>query len=97
MNHLLNLLFYFLFYFEGSTWGITPVNARYYTECTLLGIIPLVARPSGITRSRICRMPILSISSWDHPKRGDLPTTIGAASTNSISEEETPICMKAIA
>ena len=41
---LFSLLLYFPFYFEGSTWGITPVNARYYTECTLLGIIPLVAR-----------------------------------------------------
>ncbi|MBD3180929.1 hypothetical protein GF312_01485 [Candidatus Poribacteria bacterium] len=41
---LMNLILYFPFYFEGSTWGVTPVNARYYTECTLLGIIPLVAR-----------------------------------------------------
>jgi len=41
---LLNMVLYFFFYFEGSTWGITPVNARYYTECTLLGIIPLIAR-----------------------------------------------------
>jgi len=41
---LVNLFLYFFFYFDGSTWGITPVNARYYTECTLLGIIPLVAR-----------------------------------------------------
>ncbi len=41
---LFNLAFYFFFYFEGSTWGITPVNARYYNETTLLGILPLVAR-----------------------------------------------------
>ncbi len=41
---LFDLLFYFFFYFEGSTFGITPAHARYYTECTLLGIIPLVAR-----------------------------------------------------
>jgi 4-amino-4-deoxy-L-arabinose transferase-like glycosyltransferase len=41
---LMNLLIYSFFYFEGSTWGITPVNARYYAESTLLGIIPLVAR-----------------------------------------------------
>ncbi len=39
-----NLLLYAFFYFEGSTWGFTPVNARYYTESTLLGFIPLVAR-----------------------------------------------------
>ena len=38
-----NLLLYAFFYFEGSTWGFTPVNARYYTESTLLGFIPLVA------------------------------------------------------
>ena len=39
-----NLLLYAFFYFEGSTWGYTPVNARYYTESTFLGFIPLVAR-----------------------------------------------------
>ena len=39
-----NLLLYAFFYFEGSTWGFTPVNARYYTESTFLGFIPLVAR-----------------------------------------------------
>ena len=39
-----NLLLYSVFYFEGSTWGFTPVNARYYTESTFLGFIPLVAR-----------------------------------------------------
>jgi hypothetical protein len=53
---LLNLLFYFFFYFEGSTWGITPVNARYYTECTLLGIIPLVARGMFILYGLIRRL-----------------------------------------
>lgn len=39
-----NLLLYAFFYFEGSTWGFTPVNARYYTESTFLAFIPLVAR-----------------------------------------------------
>ena len=39
-----NLLLYAVFYFEGSTWGFTPVNARYYTESTFLGFIPLAAR-----------------------------------------------------
>lgn len=39
-----NLLLYAFFYFEGSTWGFTPVNARYYTESTFLGFIPLFAR-----------------------------------------------------
>ena len=39
-----NLLLYAFFYFEGSTWGFTPVNARYYTESTFLGFIPLAAR-----------------------------------------------------
>jgi hypothetical protein len=52
-----NLLFYFFFYFEGSTWGITPVNARYYTECTLLGIIPLVARGMFIFYGWMRRIP----------------------------------------
>lgn len=51
------LLLYFPFYFEGSTWGITPVNARYYTECTLLGIIPLVARGMSIFYGWIRRIP----------------------------------------
>jgi len=53
---VLNLLFYFFFYFEGSTWGITPVNARYYTECTLLGIIPLVARGMFILYGLVRRL-----------------------------------------
>lgn len=53
---LLSLLFYFPFYFEGSTWGITPVNARYYTECTLLGIIPLIARGMFIVYGWVSRM-----------------------------------------
>ena len=39
-----NLFLYAFFYFEGSTWGFTPVNARYYTESTFLGFIPLAAR-----------------------------------------------------
>ena len=41
---IVNLLLYAFFYFEGSTWGFTPVNARYYTESTFLGFIPLAAR-----------------------------------------------------
>ena len=35
---------YFFYHFAGSTWGFTPVNVRYYAECTLLGVLPLVAR-----------------------------------------------------
>ncbi|MFC1717131.1 hypothetical protein ACFL6S_25940 [Candidatus Poribacteria bacterium] len=54
---LINLLLYFFFYFDGSTWGITPVNARYYTECTLLGIIPLVARGMFIFYGWVRRIP----------------------------------------
>lgn len=41
---LVTALLYFFFYFDGSTFGFTAINARYYTECTLLGIIPLMAR-----------------------------------------------------
>ncbi len=41
---VVSLLLYAFFYFEGSTWGFTPVNARYYTEAIFLGFIPLVAR-----------------------------------------------------
>jgi hypothetical protein len=37
--------------------GITPVNARYYTECTLLGIIPLVARGMYIAYGWIRKIP----------------------------------------
>lgn len=48
-----NLLLYAFFYFEGSTWGFTPVNARYYTETTLLAFIPLVARGMLIVYERI--------------------------------------------
>jgi len=55
---LLSLLFYFPFYFEGSTWGVTPVNARYYTECTLLGIIPLVARGMFILYGWVRKIPL---------------------------------------
>ena len=47
-----NLLLYAFFYFEGSTWGFTPVNARYYTESTFLGFIPLVARGMFILYER---------------------------------------------
>jgi hypothetical protein len=54
---ILNMALYFFFYFEGSTWGVTPVNARYYTECTLLGIIPLIARGMFITYNRIRKIP----------------------------------------
>ena len=39
-----SLLLYAFFYFEGSTWGFTPVNARYYTEAIFIGFIPLIAR-----------------------------------------------------
>ena len=48
-----NLLLYAFFYFEGSTWGFTPVNARYYTETTLLAFIPLVARGMFILYERM--------------------------------------------
>lgn len=54
---ILNLSIYFFFYFEGSTWGVTPVNARYYNECTLLGIIPLIARGITIIHGWIKRIP----------------------------------------
>ena len=47
-----NLLLYAFFYFEGSTWGFTPVNARYYTESTFLGFIPLAARGIYILNER---------------------------------------------
>ena len=47
-----NLLLYASFYFEGSTWGFTPVNARYYTESTFLGFIPLAARGIHILYER---------------------------------------------
>ena len=47
-----NLLLYASFYFEGSTWGFTPVNARYYTESTFLGFIPLAARGMFILYER---------------------------------------------
>lgn len=47
-----NLLLYAFFYFEGSTWGFTPVNARYYTESTFLGFIPLAARGICILNER---------------------------------------------
>ncbi len=47
-----NLLLYAFFYFEGSTWGFTPVNARYYTESIFLAFIPLVARGMFILYER---------------------------------------------
>jgi hypothetical protein len=52
---LANLLFYFPFYFEGATQGSTPVNARYYAESTLLGVIPLLARGILIVYDRMRR------------------------------------------
>ncbi len=47
-----SLLLYAFFYFEGSTWGFTPVNARYYTEAIFLGFIPLAARGMFIIYER---------------------------------------------
>ena len=49
---VVSLLLYAFFYFEGSTWGFTPVNARYYTEAIFLGFIPLVARGVYIVYER---------------------------------------------
>lgn len=48
-----SLLLYAFFYFEGSTWGFTPVNARYYTEAIFLGFIPLAARGMFILYERL--------------------------------------------
>ena len=39
-----SLSLYSLFYFDGSTFGFTAVNARYYNECTVLGLVILIAR-----------------------------------------------------
>lgn len=47
-----SLLLYAFFYFEGSTWGITPVNARYYAESIFIGFIPLAARGMFILYER---------------------------------------------
>ncbi|MDE0634391.1 MAG: hypothetical protein OXI43_00875 [Candidatus Poribacteria bacterium] len=47
-----SLLLYAFFYFEGSTWGFTPVNARYYTEAIFLGFIPLAAKGMFILYER---------------------------------------------
>ncbi len=49
---VVSLLLYAFFYFEGSTWGFTPVNARYYTEAIFLGFIPLFARGVHIIYER---------------------------------------------
>ncbi len=48
-----SLLLYAFFYFEGSTWGFTPVNARYYTEAIFLGFIPLAAKGVFILYERL--------------------------------------------
>ena len=53
-----SLLLYAFFYFEGSTWGFTPVNARYYTEAIFLGFIPLAAKGIFILYERL-KKPIL--------------------------------------
>lgn len=53
-----SLLLYAFFYFEGSTWGFTPVNARYYTESIFLGFIPLAAKGMFIFYERL-KKPIL--------------------------------------
>ncbi|MYB65573.1 hypothetical protein F4X73_12855 [Candidatus Poribacteria bacterium] len=50
---VVSLLLYAFFYFEGSTWGFTPVNARYYTEVIFIGFIPLVARGMMIIFERL--------------------------------------------
>ena len=39
---------YFFYHYDGTVMGFTPVNVRYYTECILLGIVPLVARGMAI-------------------------------------------------
>ena len=48
-----SLILYAFFYFEGSTWGFTPVNARYYTEAIFLGFIPLTARGMYLLYQRL--------------------------------------------
>lgn len=53
-----SLLLYAFFYFEGSTWGFTPVNARYYTEVIFLGFIPLAAKGMFILYEQI-KKPLL--------------------------------------
>lgn len=53
---LSTLALYSFFYFEGSTWGFTPVSARYYAEPTLLGIIPLIARGVSLIAGPIRRI-----------------------------------------
>lgn len=53
-----SLILYAFFYFEGSTWGFTPVNARYYTEAIFLGFIPLTARGIFILYKQL-KKPIL--------------------------------------
>jgi len=35
---------YFFFYFDGSTFGYTAANERYYNEVTILALVPLAAR-----------------------------------------------------
>jgi hypothetical protein len=41
---LLNLAAYFFLYGDGSTWGNSPTETRYYSECMMFGMLPLVAR-----------------------------------------------------
>lgn len=55
-----SLFLYAFFYFEGSTWGITPVNIRYYAEAIFLGFIPLTARGMYIIYQQL-KKPI-----WDN-------------------------------
>jgi hypothetical protein len=41
---LFTLIALFFHYADHSTWGPTPLNTSYYSEATLFGLIPLLAR-----------------------------------------------------
>jgi hypothetical protein len=53
---LLTLCAYFFFYWGGSTFGFTPAHTRYYSQCTMFGMLPLVARAIQIVYRRLRRV-----------------------------------------
>jgi hypothetical protein len=48
-----NLLAYSLYFFDGATWGFTPLHTRYQTEAIMFGFLPLMARGVVAFRERI--------------------------------------------
>jgi hypothetical protein len=54
---ILSLVALFPLFYDRCESGATPIDARYYNECTLLGIIPLIARGISVLYGWMHKIP----------------------------------------